>query len=99
MLVHSVYFWLKPDLSEEDKEQFRAGVHSLAEIESTEQVLIGTPAATTKRPVVDDSFCCGLTVILKDLAAHDAYQDDPIHHKFVETCAHLWDRVQVFDAE
>ncbi len=99
MLVHSVFFWLKPDLSDEDKEKFRAGVRSLAEIETTEQVFIGTPSNTTKRPVIDDSYDCGLTVILKDLADHDAYQDDPIHHKFVEGCAHLWDRVQVYDAD
>ncbi len=99
MLVHTVYFWLKPDLSEEDREKFKAGAQSLATIESTEQVLMGTPADTAKRPVIDDSYDCALTVILKDVAAHDLYQDDAIHHKFVAECAHLWDRVQVYDAD
>ena len=99
MLVHTVFFWLKPDLSEEEKAQFQAGVESLATIESTEQVLIGTPANTTKRPVIDDSYDCALTVILGDIDAHDLYQEDPIHLKFVEECAHLWEKVKIYDAD
>ena len=99
MLVHTVYFWLKSGLSEEDKQQFQDGVESLATIESTEQVVIGTPAETTKRPVIDDTYDCALTVILKDISAHDLYQDDPIHHKFIADCNHLWERVQVYDAD
>lgn len=99
MLVHTVYFWLKSSLSEEDKQQFQDGVESLATIQSTEQVVIGTPAETTKRPVIDDTYDCALTVMLKDISAHDLYQDDPIHHKFIADCNHLWERVQVYDAD
>jgi len=99
MLVHTVYFWLKPDLSPEDRKKFRNGVDALANIESAEQVMIGTPAGTSKRPVVDDTYDCGLTVILQDIPAHDLYQDDPIHHKFIADCKHLWERVQIYDAD
>jgi hypothetical protein len=99
MLVHTVFFWLKPDLNEEEKAQFQAGVESLATIESMEQVLIGTPANTTKRPVIDDSYDCALTVILGDIDAHDLYQEDPIHLKFVEECAHLWEKAKIYDAD
>ena len=48
--------------------------------------------------MVDYSFSFGLTVLFKDLASHNAYQDDPIHLAFVETCQKFWDRVQVYDA-
>ena len=99
MLVHTVYFWLKSGLSEEDRQQFQDGVESLATIESAEQVLVGTPAETNKRPVVDDTYDCALTVILQDIPAHDLYQDDPIHHKFIADCNHLWERVQIYDAD
>ena len=99
MLVHTVFFWLKSDLSGEEKRQFEEGVKSLAAIESTDKVVIGTPAATTKRPVIDDTYDYALTVILKDIPAHDSYQDDPIHHKFIADCNHLWERVQVYDAD
>ena len=99
MLVHTVFFWLKADLSEEEKQEFNDGVESLISIESAEQVVIGTPAATTKRPVIDETYDCALTVILKDIPAHDLYQDDPIHHKFIADCNHLWERVQIYDAD
>ena len=40
-----------------------------------------------------------LTVLLKDVAAHDAYQVDPIHLAFVASCKALWTRVQIYDAQ
>jgi hypothetical protein len=99
MLVHTVYFWLKEGLSDQDKAQFRAGVQTLAEIESTTSTFIGKPATTEPRPIIDRSYDLGLTVVLEDLAAHDEYQADPIHLKFIEDCAHLWDRVKIYDAD
>ena len=99
MLVHNVYFWLKDGLSDEEKAQFRAGVQTLAEIESTTRVEMGEPAGTEPRPIIDRSYDLGLTVVLDGVAAHDEYQADPIHLKFVEDCGHLWDRVQIYDSE
>ena len=99
MLVHNVYFWLKEGLSDDEKAQFRAGVQTLAEIQSTTHVFIGAPAKTESRPIIDQSYDLGLTGVLQDIAAHDEYQVDPIHLKFIENCAHLWDRVQIYDAE
>ena len=98
MLVHSVFFWLKADLSESQRTAFRAGVDSLAAIGSAEAVYIGTPS-TTDRPVIDRSYDIGLTVVLKDLAAHDAYQIDPIHRKFVDEFGGYWERVVIYDAD
>lgn len=99
MLVHNVYFWLKEGLSDEEKAQFRAGVETLAEIQSSTQTLIGEPAGTEPRPIIDRSYDLGLTVVLQDVIAHDEYQVDPIHLKFVEECGHLWERVQIYDSE
>lgn len=99
MLVHSVFFWLKPDLTAEQRAEFRRGVESLATIRSVEHVYVGTPAKTAKRPVIEDSYSVALTVICKDVAAHDAYQVDPAHLQFVETFKTFWTRVQIYDAE
>ncbi len=99
MLVHSVFFWLKPDLTAEQRADFDRGVATLANIAAVEKVYIGKPARTEKRPVIDDSYSCALTVLLKDVAAHDAYQVDPIHLKFVADCKEYWTRVQIYDAE
>lgn len=98
MLVHTVYFWLKSDLDETRRAAFWDGVNSLAEIASAEAVYVGTPA-DTDRPVIDKSYDIGLTVLLKDMAAHDAYQVDPIHRDFVEKFGDDWERVIIYDAD
>lgn len=99
MLVHSVFFWLKPDLTEAQRADFRRGVESLVGIKSAEKVYVGIPAKTAKRPVVDASYSVALTVVCRDVAAHDAYQVDPIHLKFVEQFKTFWTRVQIYDAQ
>ncbi len=98
MLIHTVYFWLKPDLTPAQRAEFRRGVESLAAIKAVEKVYVGTPAATQKRPIIDDSYAVALTVICQDVSAHDAYQVDPIHLAFVERFKTFWSRVQIYDA-
>ena len=99
MLVHNVYFWLKENLSDEDRGKFWEGVKTLSTIESTTHVFIGEPAVTEPRPIIDRSYDFGLTVVLENITAHDEYQADPIHLQFVEDCGHLWTRVQIYDSE
>ncbi|MGC6425071.1 MAG: Dabb family protein [Lentimonas sp.] len=98
MLVHSVFFWLKDGLSAEQITAFEAALETMKGIEHADTVYVGTPAATEKRPVIEDSYDYCLTVILKDVAAHDAYQIDPIHSEFLKN-KDLWAKVQVYDAD
>lgn len=97
MLIHTVFFWLKPDLTEQQRTEFRKGVESLKTIPCIVDAHVGTPAPVPDRPVVDKSFAVGLTVICKDVAAHNAYQVDPIHLAFVERFRTYWSRVQIYD--
>ncbi len=99
MLVHTVYFWLRPDLTAAQLADFRKGVESLGGIKAVDKLYVGAPAKTTKRPIIDDSYSVALTVICKDIGAHDAYQVDPIHLKFIETFKTFWIKVQIYDAE
>jgi hypothetical protein len=99
MLVHTVYFWLKPELTSAQQTEFRAAVESLAAIKAVDAVYVGAPAATEKAPVIDDSYSVALTVLCKDVAAHNAYQIDPLHVAFVNTFKTYWNRVQIYDAE
>jgi len=96
MFMHSVYFWLKADLTAQQRDQFWAGVKSLGDIPGLRFFFTGRPAETD-RPVVDRSYSCALIVGFDDLPAHDFYQAHPIHDRFREI-AHLWDRVQIYDA-
>ncbi len=99
MLVHTVFFWLKPELTEAQRADFRRGVESLSTLKSVEKGYVGAPARTEKRPIIDDSYSVALTVVCQDIAAHDAYQIDPIHRAFVDRFKSYWSRVQIYDAE
>ncbi len=98
MFVHTVYFWLKKDHSAEQRATFLKGVETLRGVPSAEAVYVGTPAAT-HRPVVDRTYDVALIVLLNDLAAHDAYQADPVHRAFVEQYASHWEKVVIYDSE
>lgn len=97
MLVHSVYFWLKEELSDRERADFRAGLEGLAGIPEVERVFVGTPAETPPRPVIDDSYTFGLVVLLPGLAEHDVYQQHPLHQQFLARFKDDWERVQVYD--
>lgn len=99
MLVHTVFFWLKPELTPAQRADFRRGVESLGTIKAVDKAYVGTPAKTEKRPIIDDSYSVALTIVCRDVAAHDAYQVDPIHRAFVDRFKTYWTRVQIYDAE
>ena len=99
MLVHTVIFWLKPELNDAQRAEFRKGVEALAAIKTLSAIYVGSPAATEERPPIDHSFSVMLTTVFKDIAAHDAYQVDPVHLNFINTFKNSWTRFQVYDAE
>ena len=95
--IHTVFFWMKKEVTEEEKANFmKNGLADLAKVPSIYKVYYG-PAAGTPREVVDNSYDAALVVHFKNTADQDEYQDDPIHLKFIEDYKHLWDRVQVYD--
>ena len=99
MLVHTVLFYLKEDLTPAQRQHFAAGVESLKGIKSAHAVYVGAPAkATASRPVVESNYDAALTVLFQDMATHDAYQVDPLHKTFLAQCGPLWRQVRVFDA-
>jgi hypothetical protein len=98
MFVHAVYFWLRDDLTDAERRRFLEGVHALTTIGTVHASYIGVPAGTD-RPVIDRSYSRSLTVVFKDKAAHDAYQEHPIHDRFREECETFWARVQIYDSE
>lgn len=99
MLVHTVIFYLRNDLTEAQRDQFRQGLESLRPINSVQAFYLGAPAAVAPRPVVDSTFSFAVTAVFADVAAHNAYQVDPLHLAFLDQFKSYWSRVQIYDAE
>jgi len=98
MLVHSVFFWLKPELGDEERAAFREGLESLRGIETVTDLYIGSPA-DTHRPVIERTYTFGLTVLLAGMPEHDAYQVHPLHQAFLARFGDCWERVLIYDAD
>mgnify|MGYP002629775483 CR=1 FL=1 len=99
MLVHTVFFYLKPEVSEEEKAAFMKRVEKLGEIETVVALYVGTPAETPPRPVIKTDYSVSLTAVFDHIADQNIYQDHPIHLEFVDNNKDLWTTVAVYDAD
>lgn len=97
MFIHSVYFWLADDLTEQQRATFVELASALTRIESVRHGWLGTPAPTD-RPIIERSYSYALTVVFDDQEAHDAYQIDPVHDRFRDECGTFWTRVLIYDS-
>ena len=97
MFIHHVYFWLKNSGNKEDKGQLVEGLKKLSKVKTIKNFYIGQPAAT-RREVIDSSYDVSWLLFFENAADQDSYQTDPIHLKFIEECASLWNKVTVYDS-
>ncbi|MEN0051527.1 MAG: Dabb family protein [Bacteroidota bacterium] len=95
--IHTVFFWMKEDMTEAEHEQFQAGLQSLSKVESVKRFHWGKPAGSENRDVVDHSYDYALIIHFADQAGHDAYQPHEIHQAFVANNSSLWTQVKVYD--
>jgi len=96
--IHSVYFWFNEDVTDSRIAQFRESAKGLSKIQGVTKVYVGT-AAATYRPIVERSYDLAVIVHLSDLAAHDAYQADPIHLALIESYSSDWAKVMITDVQ
>lgn len=98
-MIHTVYFWLKSDVTPEEKQQLLYELNKLKAIKTVQRAFIGPPSATEARTVVDNTYDYAFILWFEDVAAQEAYQIDPIHLAFVEKNQHLWTKVVVYDSD
>ena len=99
MVIHHVFFWLKNPGSAADRDKLIEGLRTLKKIKTVRHLHIGLPADTEKRDVVENSYQVSELMFFEDIEGQKAYQDDPIHKKFVAEHEHLWEKVVVFDSK
>jgi hypothetical protein len=96
---HMVYFRLKTGTPENKQKLVDACKKYLSEQEGIVFFSSGVIADEFKRDVNDRDWDVALHIVFQDKAAHDKYQTDPQHLKFIEENNALWSRVRVFDSE
>ncbi|MCC5931093.1 MAG: Dabb family protein [Cyclobacteriaceae bacterium] len=99
MLQHNVYFYLKPEVTAAQNQEFVKGLRELISISSIHHAEIGRPGATEKREVVDHSFAYSIFTWFSTLEDHEVYQNHPDHKLFIEKYKDLWASVKVYDSE
>lgn len=97
VFIHTVFFYFKEGVTEEQRTKFEMELGKLAKCESIYKVWSGK-AAGTARDVVDNSYDHAWVVHFENKAQQDLYQVDPIHLAFIEACKEIWDHVQVYDS-
>lgn len=96
-LAHHVFFWLKNPGSTADRDKLIQGIKSLGKIEQVRLLHVGIPADTEKRDVVDNSYSVSELLFFDNTKDQKTYQDHPIHQKFIQEHAMLWEKVVVYD--
>lgn len=95
-IVHNVYFTLK-DKSDEKADALIASCKKYLKPQPGVIFFACGKVADFDRSVNDRDWEVGLHVIFADQEAHDRYQGDAEHKKFIEENKENWEKVRVFD--
>ena len=97
-LAHNVFFKLK-DSSPEKVAALVAACKQYLNVQPGIVFFAAGPlCAELTREVNVCDWHVGLHLVFVDKAAHDAYQDDPTHNKFIDENKANWASVRVFDS-
>lgn len=98
-LMHCVYFTLH-DRTAAKAAELTAACHKYLNVQPGIVFFAAGPCnAELDRPVNDRDYDVALCLVFVDKAAHDAYQTDPTHDRFIQEQKAGWARVRVFDAD
>jgi hypothetical protein len=97
-MTHAVYFWLKDELTDQQRHRFEEHLNQLTAIPHVTRGHVGRPARTEPRDCVDHTFTFALVLEFADVDAHDAYQEHPTHHRFTYECKTLWRKLMIYDS-
>ena len=97
-LAHNVFFKLK-DRSAAKAEELVAACKKYLNVQpGIVFFAAGKLCADLDRDVNDRDWDVGLHLVFETKAAHDAYQDDPTHDRFIAENKANWAAVRVFDS-
>ena len=97
-IAHYVLFWLKEDLSDQEKKDFTHFFEELRQVPNIKSLHYGSPASTTQRDVVDNSFTYNLLVYFDNIDELNVYETHPIHLEAIKKFSQYWTKVVVHDS-
>ena len=97
-LAHNVFFKLKDASPAKVQDLVRACKNYLNVQPGIVFFSAGVLCDDLDRDVNDRDWHVGLHLVFVDRAAHDAYQDDETHKKFIDEMKGNWAGVRVFDS-
>jgi hypothetical protein len=97
IIAHMVYFTLKEPSTGAQQKLVDDCRRYLMEIPGITFFAVGTRVADLTRTVNVTDFHVGLHVVFKSRQAHDDYQVDARHQRFIAENKDTWQQVRVFD--
>jgi hypothetical protein len=96
-ILHSVFFYFKPEVDSEVIEaQKQAILTELSTISELKWIKAGSPFGID-RDVVDNEYGMSLHLEVESKADLDVYQQHPVHLAFVGRFKPNWSKIRVFD--
>lgn len=97
-LAHNVFFTLK-DKAPAKVAELVAACHKYLNVQPGIVFFAAGPLCSElDRDVNDRDWDVGLHLVFESKAAHDAYQTDSTHNRFIEEMKGNWSKVRVFDS-
>ena len=97
-LAHNVFFQLT-DGSPANVTALTDACHKYLNVQPGIAFFAAGPlCAELDRDVNDRDWDVGLHLVFETKAAHDAYQDDATHNRFIDEMKPNWSKVRVFDS-
>lgn len=94
---HYLLFWLKPELTPEQVEEFKQFFEGLKKLPYVKNVRYGKPAASSPRAVLDNSFTYNASMEFNSLEDLETYGKLPGHLALVAKYKPYFDRMMVHD--
>ena|SRR6218665_167333 len=95
---HYLLFWLKPELTPEQVEDFKNFFEGLKKLPYVKNVRYGKPANSTPRPVMDNSFTYNASMEFDSLEDLETYGKLDAHLALVSKYKPFFNKMMVHDS-
>ena len=95
--VHNLFFWLPPTLDAKEVAEFTNFFEGLRKLPFQKNLQYGVPAASTPRPVLDQTYSYAVSMEFKSLEDLEAYGKLPEHLALVAKYKPFIAKMLVYD--